>query len=225
MFFFRRIFDGLAVGILWLFLGRKVHGDRVADVVGILLDQALEGHLIGVVFFAAVAVEVTVQMEDDRRPVLRFLAFFEGVFAASRRFPLISLRFAGLTGDDRNRIGDHEGRIEADAELADEVLIRIAAVLGFLQLFKEGFRPRLGNGAEVIHQILLVHTKSVIGNGQGMAVGIGRQVDFKARVPFEEIAVSEGLIMELIDRIGGVRNEFPQENLVICINRVDHQVQ
>ena len=44
-----------------------------------------------------------------------------------------------------------------------------------------------------------------------MAVGIGRQVDFKARVPFEEIAVSEGLIMELIDRIGGVRNEFPQE--------------
>ena len=58
-----------------------------------------------------------------------------------------------------------------------------------------------------------------------MAVGIGRQMDFKARVPFEEIAVGQGLIMELIDRIGGVRNEFPQENLMICINRVDHQVQ
>ena len=45
-----------------------------------------------------------------------------------------------------------------------------------------------------------------------MAVSIGRQVDFKARVPFEEIAVGQGLIMEFIDRIGGVGNQFPQED-------------
>ena len=77
LFFFRCIFDGLSVFVLRLYLGRKVHGDRVADVVGILLDQALEDHLVGVVFFAIVAIEFAVQMEDDRRPVLRFLAFFE----------------------------------------------------------------------------------------------------------------------------------------------------
>ena len=164
-------------------------------------------------------------MEDDRRPVLRFLAFFEGIFAAARRFPLVSLRFAGLAGNDGDRIGDHEGRIEADTELADEVLIRIAAVLGFLQLFEEGLGPGLGDSAEVIHQILFIHAQAVVGNGQRMAVSIGRQVDFKARVPFEEIAVGQGLIMEFIDRIGGVGNQFPQEDFVICINRVDHEVQ
>ena len=225
MFFFRCVFDDLAIGILRFFLGREIHGNRVTDIVGILLDQALEGHLVGVVFFTVIAVEVLAQAEDDCRAVFRFLTFFQAVFTIASGFPLIRLFFTGLAGNDRDFIGDHEGRIETDAELADEVLIRAVCILSFLQFFQEGFRTGLGNRTQVFHQILFVHAQAVIRNRQRMGIGIRRQMDFKGRVAFEEVAVSQRLVMQLVDSIGCIGNQFTKEDFVIRINRMDHQVQ
>ena len=225
VFFFRCVFDDLAIGILRFFLGREIHGNRVTDIVGILLDQALEGHLVGVVFFTVIAVEVLAQAEDDRRAVFRFLTFFQAVFTIACGFPFISLFFAGLAGDDGDFIGDHEGRIEADAELADEVLVRAVCILGFLQFFQESLGAGLGDGAQVFHQILFVHAQAVIGDSQRVGIGVRRQMDFKGRVPFEKVAVGQRLVMQLVDSIGCVGNQFAQEDFVIRINRMDHQVQ
>src|SRR3546814_12551410 len=60
------------------------------------------------------------------------------------------LRLSGLAARDLDRVGDHEGRIEADAELADEchVLARVAA-----ELFQERSGPRTGDRAEILDQI------------------------------------------------------------------------
>jgi hypothetical protein len=46
--------------------------------------------------------------------------------------PAPGLVFAGLAGDDLDLVGDHEGAVEADAELADEVgvLLGVAGELG-----------------------------------------------------------------------------------------------
>jgi len=225
MFFFRCVFDDLAVGVLRFFLGREVHGDRVADIVGILLDQALEGHFVGIVFFTVVAVEVLAQAEDDRRAVFRFLTFFQAVFAVASRFPFISLFFAGLAGDDRDFIGDHEGRIETDTELTDEILICAVGILGFFQFFQEGLGAGLGDSTEVFHQILFIHAQAVIGDRQRVSIGIRRQMDFKGRIAFEEVAISQGLVMQLVDGIGCIGNQFAKEDFVVRINRMDHQVQ
>ena len=78
------------------FLGREVHGDRVADIIGILLDQALEGHLVGVVFFAVITVEVLAQAEDDRRAVFSVSDILPGCIHHRLWIPIYKLFFAAL---------------------------------------------------------------------------------------------------------------------------------
>src|SRR3546814_14084234 len=68
------------------------------------------------------------------------------------------LRLSGLAARDLDRVGDHEGRIEADAELADErhVLARVAT-----ELFQERPGSRTGDRAEILDQIAAVHADPV----------------------------------------------------------------
>ena len=225
LFFFRCIFDSLAIGIFWFFLGYVIHGNRITDVIGILLHQTGNRHLIGIIFFTLVAVEILAQMEDDGRTVFRFFTFFQAVRTITGRFPFIGLFFTSLAGNDRHRISYHEGRIKADTELADEVFVRRIAVLGFLQFFQKGFRPRFGNGPQILHQVFFIHAQAIIGNSQRVGIGIGCQVDFKSRIPFQDVAVGQRFIMKLIDCIGCVGYEFTQENFMIRIDRMNHQVQ
>ena len=58
-----------------------------------------------------------------------------------------------------------------------------------------------------------------------MGIGIRCQMDFKGRIAFEEIAIGQGLVMQLVDGIGCIGNQFAQEDFVVRINRMDHQVQ
>ena len=60
--------------------------------------------------------------------------------------PAPGLLFAGFAGDDFDAVGDHEGAVEADAELADEVgvLLGVAGELG-----EEVLGAGAGDGAEV----------------------------------------------------------------------------
>jgi len=164
-------------------------------------------------------------VENDGRAVFRFFTFFQAVCAVAGRFPFVCLFFSGFAGDDGHRIGYHEGRIETDAELADEVFVRRVAVLGFLQFFQESFRTRFGNGPQILHQVFFIHAQAIIGNGQRMGIGIGCQMDFKSCIPFEDIAVGQRFVVELINCIGCIGYEFTEENFMIGIDRMNHQVQ
>ena len=209
MFFFRCVFNNLTIGVLRLFLRREVHRNGIADVVGIFLDQAFQEVFVRVVFFRFAAVKFLAQGQDNRRAVLRLFAGFQRILAVACRFPFIGFCFTGLAGDDRHRIGDHEGRIKTDAELADQVFVDAAAFLGFLQLFQKGLRARFGNGAQVLHELVFIHADAVIGNRQGMLVFIRRQMDFKGRIAFEKVVIRQRFVMQLIDRVGCVGNQFP----------------
>ena len=134
---------------------------------------------------------------------------FQRILAVACRFPFIGFCFAGFARDDRHRIGDHEGRIKADAELANQVFVDAAAFLGFLQLFQKGLRARFSNGAQVLHELVFIHADAVIGNRQGMLVFIRRQMDFKGRIAFEKVVIRQRFVMQLIDRVGCVGNQFP----------------
>ena len=227
VFFFRRIFYDLAIGILGFFFYRVIHGDRIADVVGILFDQAGNLVAVRVVFFLVAAIKVTAQMQDDGRTVFRFFTFVQRVLAIACRFPLVGLAFTSLTGNDRNGVGDHKSRIKTNTKLANHILISDFAIcfLGFFQLFQEGLGTGFGNRTEILNQVVTVHAQTIIGNSQSMGVCIRCDMDFKTRIAFEQIAVRQRFIVQFIDRIRGIGNQFPQENFMIRINGMDHQVQ
>ena len=48
--------------------------------------------------------------------------------------------------------------------------------------------------------------------------------NFVAVIPFEDVAIGQAGKMHLVNRIGCVGNKFPQENLVIRVNGVNHEV-
>ena len=59
-----------------------------------------------------------------------------------------------VLGGDDDLVGDEEGGVEADAELTDEV-VHLLSVRRVLQLGKEVGRARLGDGAQVVDQVLM----------------------------------------------------------------------
>ena len=58
-----------------------------------------------------------------------------------------------------------------------------------------------------------------------MLLRIRLQEDFKAVIAFQQVAVRQALEMNLVDSIRCVGDKLTQENLVIRIDGVDHQVQ
>ena len=78
--------------------------------------------------------------------------------------PAPALAVARLAAQHLDPVGDHEGRIKADPELADQahILLRVAG-----QLVDEGRRSRARDRAEVFDQLVMIHADAVIGDGQG----------------------------------------------------------
>jgi len=86
---------------------------RHGDVVGIGLHDPAEPDLVEIFVLAFGQVQ-----DDARAPAGAFrLGDRERPLAVA--FPAPALAVPGLAADDGDPVGDHEGRVEADAELAD----------------------------------------------------------------------------------------------------------
>src|SRR3546814_17478122 len=84
---------------------------------------------------------VFANVEDDTGAAQFGVALGDREAAFSVRAPRPGLRLSGLAARDLDRVGDHEGRIEADAALADErpVLARVAT-----EVFQRSEERRVG---------------------------------------------------------------------------------
>jgi hypothetical protein len=176
---------------------------------------------------ASLPAKLVGKVERDVRAALLPLGLLDGIAAVGGGLPLPGLLLAGLARHDGHAVRHHEGRVEAHAELADHFLvIDIPAVLlGLLELLEESLRAGLRDRADVLDELLLVHTDAIIGNRERMALLIRHEEDLEDVVPLEQIAVREALEMRLVDGVGSIRDELPQENLVIRVNAVNHEVK
>ena len=66
---------------------------------------------------------------------------------------------------------------------------------------------------------------AVIGKGEDAGVLICRQQDLEILPVHAHRAVGEAAEVELVDCVAGVADQFPQEDLLIAVNRIDHQIQ
>ena len=120
----------------------------------------------------------------------------------------------------RNTASYHKGRIETNAKLTDDLVI----VLQFVFSLKLE-RTAVGDNAQVVLQLLFGHTNSVIGNGQGSCLRIYFQVDGKIGLAHIHAVIRQRTEVELVNCITCIGNQFPQENFLMCINRMNHHVQ
>ncbi len=117
--------------------------------------------------------------------------------------------------------GHDEPGIEADAELADQVEIALRR----LDLLGEGLRAGPGNRAEILDEFGLAHADAIIGDRERLLRLVGRDGDLELRRPLEKLGGRDRLVAQLVERIGGVGDELPQEHIAVGIDRVHHEMQ
>jgi hypothetical protein len=131
-------------------------------------------------------------------------------------------RLPGLARAHLDPLGDDEGRVEADAELADEGggLLLISR-----ERAEELGRSGAGDGAEVGDRLGARHADAVVGDRDGAGGGVGIDADGEFGVLGHQLAVRDGRKAQPVAGIRGVGDELPQEDLPVAVERVDHELQ
>ena len=124
--------------------------------------------------------------------------------------------------EQRHPVGHDEGRVESDAELADQV--RILGAVGS-ELLEEFARTRLGDGADLLDHLLARHADAVVGHSDGARRRIMRDADPRLVIVFEERGVGERLEAQFVGGIRRVRHQLAQEDLLVAVQGVNHQVE
>ena len=168
-----------------------------AQVLGVTIDQAGDVALLGV--FA----RVFFQMQQDFGAALGFALRLDGEGAVADARPVhasVGLSVSAAR-EDFDFVGDHERRVKADAELADDVGLVAAAVVELRQEFgAAGF----GDGAEVGYYFLFAHADAVIADRYGLGFAIDADADRQLAILRQQLVVADGLVAQFVERVGGV---------------------
>ena len=196
-----------------------VHLDRIADVVGVFFDQTLYAVRFKK-FVVVFGFGVVLDGEDDLRAVLCLFTGRHGVAVRAVRLPAVCAVAADRTGNDLNVLCDHEGGVETDTELANDVNVVLLFVLSL-----EGKRAGARDGAEIALELLSGHAAAVVLDDEAAVRLVESQLDGERIARDARFAFLHRVIVEFIGGIRCIRDQLAQENLLVRINRVDHQVK
>ena len=219
--------EGLELGLLdglLLVLGvglaaGHLHHHRVLDEVGVLLDHLAQLPLLQVLL------RVLLEVEDDVGAAALLGGVLEGVAAVGVGLPEHRLvgGGAGAAGEDGDLVGDHEGRVEADAELADQ--LRVVLDLAALEQLEELLGPRVGDGPQGLGGLVAGQADAVVAHGEGAGLLVGDQLDLPVAPLRVDGRVGERQIAGLVDGVAGVGDQLAQEDLLVRVEGMDHQVE
>ncbi len=187
-------------------------------MVGVLLDDRAQPEAVEQVVLALA------QVQHDRGAAGRRLDGLQRVLAPAVRLPPDAFgRVQALpAGGQRHPVGHDERGVEAHAELADQRRV-LTLVAG--QGPQELARPRLGDGPDVLDDLLAAHADAVVGDGDRPRAGVIADPDPQRAVGVGKFGLREQFQAEPVDRVRGVRDQLAQEDLLVAVQRVDHQVQ
>jgi hypothetical protein len=66
---------------------------------------------------------------------------------------------------------------------------------------------------------------AVVGEGQRLGLGVDGDLDDEGRAVGDEFGIGDGFVTKLLAGVGGVGDEFANENVALGINGMHHQVQ
>ncbi|MNM55307.1 hypothetical protein D3C81_664430 [compost metagenome] len=163
-------------------------------------------------------------MQDDAGTTLRLLdrGDVELAFALGRPVHAFAGGLAGAAAVDIDLVGDDERGVETDTELADQVRVFLL-VTG--EVLHEVGGAGLGDGAQVRDDVVAAHADAVVLEGHGAGVLVEAQADLQFRVTFEQLGLGQGLEAQLVGGIGGVGDQLAQEDFLVRVQGMDHEVQ
>ena len=187
-------------------------------MVGVLADDRLQ------LPAAEELVLAFAQMQRDVGAARCLVDHLDGVVALAAGFPAHGLVGfdAGAAGNHRDLVGNDEGRVETDAELADQVGI-LGLVAG--QRREEFAGAGLGDGAQVLDRLVARQADAVVGNGDGARRLVEGNANLQIAVIAIQGAVVQRLETQLVAGVGSVGNQLAQENLLVAVQGVNHQLQ
>ena len=177
-----------------------------------------------------VLVRGIVEMQHDARAARRRVLdrqWRDRKSALSVRCPAPGLGGARASQIDGHFVGDHEGRIEANAELADQGRRLPSFLVGALrgELLEKSPRAGTCNRAERLDQLLPTHAHTVVGEGQRLLVGIDGQGDREGVPVFDQFGFGERLVTQFFTSVSGVRNQLAHKDVAVRVDGMDHEVQ
>jgi len=197
------------------------HADGVADIIGIFAHERLQLPCLQETGILLV-VRVGLQLHDHVRTGGSALTRGHGIAVRTLGLPFPCFVRAVFLRNDGHLVRDHECRIEAHAELADDIGVSgLVLVERLLELQTAGAADR----AEVVFHLVLVHTDAVVADGQRAGGLVGLEFDRKIAAAEADFLVGQRLIGQLVDGVGGVGNDFTQENFLMRVNGVYHEIQ
>lgn len=104
-----------------------------------------------------------------------------------------------------------ETRVETDSKLSDQ--IQVPSFDGL----NEVRGSRLCDGSQVVDEVVLGHAAATVLNGDGLGVCVVLNSDSEFGEVLKHIGVRDGLEPYFIQRVGGVRDQLPEEDLLLCV--------
>ena len=207
----------LGIGFRLLALVLALHLDGIAHIVAVLLHDGHDAVLIEEVV-VVVRLSIRLDVQDDLGACGVLLGGGHFVAVHTGGLPLPCFIRAISLGNDGDFIGYHEGRVEADTKLADDIDVLVLVVLLEIQ------RTGVSNGAQILLKFLFGHADAVILNGQDAVLLIAGDEDAEIALVHAHRRIGQALIIELIDGIRCVGDQLAQENFLIGVDGVDHHI-
>ena len=120
-------------------------------------------------------------------------------------------------------IRHHEGRVEADPELTDQS----DAVTGFggLGLLDESLGARPGDRPQRVDHLVMAHADAVVLDRQLLPFRIDGYGNPRPGVVRQQCGIADRFIAQPLAGVRRIRNQLPQEHVLIGINRVHHHLE
>ncbi len=194
--------------------------DRKLDIVRVVADDAFD--LVSFQIFFGIRLQMQHDLGAPRDTLgILFARLRDLESAAAGRRPHPDLVGSGTAAGDDDALGDHEGGIEADPELADQ----IGAFLGLGQAGQKGLGAGARDGAEIVDQFLARHADAVVDHRKRIRLLVGHDADFRRLAVGDQLRRGNRLVAQFVAGIRRVRDQFAQEDVGFRIDRMHHQVQ
>ena len=83
----------------------------------------------------------------------------------------------------------------------------------------------MGDGSELLDDLVAAHADAVVAHGQGAGVGIQGDLNAQFRIVLQQVRLTQGLEAQPVVGVGGVGDQFAQEDLLVAVQGVHHEVQ
>merc|ERR1719284_1185027 len=214
VFLFLLILLGISDLLLLRLFNVQLNGE--ANEFRVLLHQIFQSTLLQELGL------VLLQIANDLRASLDLTMDHLGVLlhgegSARRRLPDV-LFIVVVLADHTNLVRNQVRRVEPYSKLSNH-----GDVAAGTHGLHKSLGTRLGDRPEIVHELVLCHPNARILDGDGRIGLVWDDLDEEVWLRLDLFWVGDGLVPDLVEGIGRIRNQFAEKDFLVGVKGVDDQ--